>query len=197
MLKTNQPSPSKTTTTKNARYYIVSAAKTISLCFLLTSSFSACSSMSQRGKGQADLGFSEEQLALMEQERWGDGSIPAAMQDGAFQDIHFDYDSTQLPEDRRQQVQKNADVLSADKALRVEVEGHCDKRGTSEYNLVLGEERARTISNLLLSFGASPEQVKIVSYGEEIPLDPAENDEAFKLNRRVHFAVYREKAATR
>lgn len=140
--------------------------------------------------------FTDEELALEEQ-RWADGgAIPVAAQAGGFfADIHFDFDSATVPADARSKIQQNAEILAGDSSLNVEVEGHCDSRGTNVYNLALGEERARAVASLLVSYGVSPSQVNTISYGEEIPLNPDFSDEAFQENRRVHFAVFRKPQA--
>lgn len=153
-----------------------------------------CSASSSRGSidgEQYDL--SDENLELANRQRWEDGNIPAALADGLFQDIRFDYDSTLIAEEAREQIRKNAEVIKSDESLHVEVEGHCDSRGTSEYNLALGAARARSVANIMMSYGVPDRQISTVSYGEEIPLDPKSTEEAFAKNRRVHFAVYRVK----
>ncbi len=154
--------------------------------------------------------FSDEDLAMAER-KWGDGSIPEAQsgdmfgRGGAgggaakagntpFQDIHFEFDSSEIPMDYRVQLEKDARVLISDPTIQVEIEGHCDKRGTNEYNLALGKERAKTVARYLVNLGVPPEQLSTITYGEEIPLDPANSDQAFAINRRAHFALYRNKA---
>ena len=73
--------------------------------------------------------------------------------------------------------------------IKVEVEGHCDERGTNEYNMALGERRATAAADYLRSLGVSGDRMRTVSYGEELPLDPRHNEEAWAKNRRVHFSV--------
>jgi len=121
----------------------------------------------------------------------GSGNIPVAQSGGAFDDIFFGYDSSSIAPRYQTQLQSNAQVLASDPSLQVEVEGHCDGRGTNEYNLALGEERARAVAAILVNFGANPNQISTISYGEEIPLDPSENESAYGRNRRAHFALSR------
>jgi peptidoglycan-associated lipoprotein len=71
----------------------------------------------------------------------------------------------------------------------VTIEGHCDERGTSEYNLALGERRAVAVKTYLASLGISPDRVRTVSYGKEFPFDPGHNEEAWASNRRAHFVI--------
>lgn len=162
------------------------------LCLLGAVSCSATSSGGQKGDDIPT--FSDEDLALAQGgERYGDGSIPEAREGGLFQDVYFEYDSAVVSPEFREQLRQNAAVLEKDSTLHAEIEGHCDKRGTNEYNLALGEERAKAVASLMVSFGASPSQISTISYGEEIPLDPADNEQAFAKNRRAHFALYRVK----
>jgi peptidoglycan-associated lipoprotein len=166
---------------------------TIVALALLAGTFgcSATSSGGQKGKDGSASGFTDEDLALAEQNRYGEGNIPQAQEDGMFKDIMFDYDSAAIRPEYHEMLRQNASVLQADTTLNAEIEGHCDKRGTNEYNLALGEERAKAVAALMVSFGASPSQVSTISYGEEIPVDPAENEQAYSKNRRAHFALYR------
>lgn len=154
----------------------------------------SCSSTSSKGGSlQGEAGFSDQDLGLSEG-RWGDGNIPQAQADGLFKDIHFEYDSAAIRQEYYDMMKRNAEVLSSDEAVHVEVEGHCDSRGTNEYNLALGEERARAVAAVLVSYGVRPSQISTISYGEEIPIDPRQTEEAYAQNRRVHFALYRRKA---
>lgn len=163
------------------------------LLFITSLSLISCSS-SGKGKGPGGDGVSDEDLALFGGDRYGEGNIPkAASSSGPFADIFFDYDSSAVPESAQSQLQENAKMISEDPTMRVEIEGHCDKRGTNEYNMALGDSRAKAIAKLLVSFGAPASQLSTISYGEEIPLDPADNDAAYAKNRRAHFALYRQK----
>lgn len=147
--------------------------------------------------GEAGAGdpLSEENLALQNQQRWaGGGAIPNAQEGGVFPDILFGFDSFTVTPDYLEKLREVAQKLQADTTLHAEIEGHCDKRGTSEYNMALGEKRARAVAQALSTFGVQAAQLSTVSYGEEIPLDPADNEDAYTKNRRAHFAVYRKGA---
>lgn len=152
-------------------------------------SFTGCSSKSRGGTGP-DGGISDQELAL-EGQRWGDGNIPVASGSGFFDDIFFGYDSSRIDPEYQDAIRTNAEALLQDPSLNVEIEGHCDERGTSEYNLALGEQRARSVATALKSYGVSPSRITTISYGEELPLDPGRSEEAYAKNRRVHFAVFR------
>jgi peptidoglycan-associated lipoprotein len=164
----------------------------LSICFLvLLSSLAACSkNKSGSGDGTETGVLSEEDLAL-QNARFGEGSIPKAMEDGPFKDVHFEFNSAQIGEEYLSNLQGYARTTKADPSLRVEIEGHTDKRGTTEYNMALGQRRAKAVAAAMTSFGVPASQMTIVSYGEEIPLDPSDSEEAYAQNRRAHFAVYR------
>lgn len=104
-------------------------------------------------------------------------------------DVHFEYDSAQLSRDNRAILEQNADWLSRYPNARILVEGHCDERGTVEYNLALGEERARAVRDYLRELGVGSGRMRIISYGKEFPLDPGSSEAAWRRNRRAHLEI--------
>jgi peptidoglycan-associated lipoprotein len=110
---------------------------------------------------------------------------------GPLADVHFDFDSAALTEEARRQIEQHALWLQNHRDVRVTLEGHCDERGTVEYNLALGEQRARAVRDYLVSLGVAADRLRTVSYGKERPLDPASNEAAWAKNRRVHFTTAR------
>lgn len=110
---------------------------------------------------------------------------------GELQDIYFDYDKSEIRSDQRDTLAVNADWIKRNPNVRVQVEGHCDERGTEEYNLALGERRANAIRDYLISFGVEADRIYAISYGEEMPVDPGHNESAWAQNRRAHFLVNR------
>lgn len=153
----------------------------------------ACSSS---GSGDGTSGsLTDEDLALGDNARFGSGGIPVASsrESGPFSDVHFAYDSSVVDQRYYEMLKESAGQLAKDPTLKTEIEGHCDKRGTNEYNLALGEERAKAVQRVLSQYGVSPKQMNIISYGAEIPLDQSNSEAAYAKNRRVHFAIYREK----
>ena len=108
---------------------------------------------------------------------------------GLLSEIHFDYDRADIREADRQVLTKNADALKKFDFLRVTIEGHCDERGTVEYNLALGERRARAAQDYLVSLGVAADRLKTVSYGKEVPLCQQSTEDCWARNRRDHFAV--------
>jgi peptidoglycan-associated lipoprotein len=108
---------------------------------------------------------------------------------GPLADIRFEYDSATLTDEARSTLEKHALWLQGHRDTRVTVEGHCDERGTVEYNLALGEQRARAARDYLASLGVAAERLRVVSYGKERPLDPGTGEASWARNRRAHFAV--------
>lgn len=104
--------------------------------------------------------------------------------------IFFAFDSSELTPESRQVLQAKADVLKQFGDLTMVVEGYCDERGTVEYNLALGERRARAAYDYLVILGVAPDRLSIVSFGEENPLDPGQNEQAWAKNRRDQFRVF-------
>lgn len=113
----------------------------------------------------------------------------AIEQMGLLADIHFDYDRADLRDQDRSILSQNADTLKKFDFLRITVEGHCDERGSVEYNLALGERRAKAALDYLVSLGVDPGRMKMVSYGKEVPLCQESNEDCWARNRRAHFAI--------
>ncbi len=113
----------------------------------------------------------------------------AAMGRFVNQDIHFAFDSAQLTPMSQMLLKEKAQWLEDNMSVDVRVEGNCDERGTTEYNLALGERRAMSVKNYLVDLGISGSRLTTISYGEEKPLDPAHNEAAWAKNRRVHFTI--------
>ncbi|WP_456369771.1 peptidoglycan-associated lipoprotein Pal [Thermodesulfatator atlanticus] len=106
-----------------------------------------------------------------------------------FKAIFFDFDSYAIRDDMKERLMENARYLLEHPEIRVELQGNCDERGSSEYNLALGERRALAVKRYLLNLGVPEGQLTTVSFGEERPLDPRHNEEAWALNRRVDFVI--------
>ena len=103
--------------------------------------------------------------------------------------IHFGFDSYELTEESRAILALKANIMRRYTSVAVVIEGHCDERGTEEYNLALGERRARASYEHLVILGVDPERMSIVSFGEERPINPAHNEIAWAENRRSEFVV--------
>lgn len=108
---------------------------------------------------------------------------------GPLDDIFFDYDSSGLSLDARELLNLNAEWLRANPTARIEIEGHCDSRGTIEYNLGLGARRATAVREYLVSVGISPDRMSTISYGKELPVCQEETPACWSQNRRAHLVV--------
>ena len=104
-------------------------------------------------------------------------------------DVFFDFDRSDLTSEGRDKLANNARLLKAASGVKIVIEGHCDERGTNEYNLGLGERRASTVKNYLASLGVSASRIKTISYGEEKTFAVGHNETAWKQNRRAHFGL--------
>jgi len=105
------------------------------------------------------------------------------------EDIHFDFDKSDIRADAKDILQKNGEWLQKNPDVKIQIEGHCDERGTAEYNLALGDRRAMSTKKYLISLGVSAERIYTISYGEELPIDPGHNEDSWAKNRRGHFLV--------
>jgi peptidoglycan-associated lipoprotein len=104
-------------------------------------------------------------------------------------DVFFDYDKSEVKDEGRTALQKDADWLRRWASVKVMVEGHCDSRGTPEYNLALGERRANAVRSYLTSLGVSADRIQVVSKGKEQPFCHEENESCWSQNRRGHFII--------
>ncbi len=103
--------------------------------------------------------------------------------------IHFDFDRYYIKDEYKPVLSNKAQMLREWPTVRIKIEGHCDEWGTSEYNLALGERRANSAKEFLVGAGVSADRITTVSFGEEKPLDPGHNKEAWQKNRRCEFEV--------
>ena len=104
-------------------------------------------------------------------------------------DIHFDFDKYDIRPGEADILKENAALLKKFPNVKIQIEGHCDARGTIEYNLALGERRANRTKEYLVSLGIASARISTISYGKERPLDPGQNEEAWAKNRRAHTVI--------
>ena len=109
--------------------------------------------------------------------------------DGILKKINFDFDKYQVREDMKSILQANANWILKFSTVQVLIEGHCDERGTIEYNIALGEKRAEAAKNYLASLGVNPAKIKIVSYGKSKPLVQGIDEDSYFQNRRAEFVI--------
>jgi peptidoglycan-associated lipoprotein len=105
--------------------------------------------------------------------------------------IYFDFDKSELKPESQLALKNKAAWLKGNPTYSLRIEGHCDERGTNEYNLALGERRANAAMNFLTSLGVSGDRIKTISYGEERPADPGHNEAAWARNRRDEFKLFK------
>ena len=108
---------------------------------------------------------------------------------GPLKDISFNFDSANLSETARATLKANAEWLKANPSARVQIEGHCDERGTAEYNMALGAKRAQAAMDYLSTLGVAANRLSTISYGEEIPVCKEHNEDCWAKNRRARFVT--------
>ena len=140
----------------------------------------------------------KEEAAKREKEKEFEKSLVAKKQPGIegevlesklLKDIYFDFDKYEVRPQDIGILKENAALIMKNPSLKIQIEGHCDERGTAEYNLALGERRANSAKRYLVSLGIPADRLSTISYGKEMPVDPAHNEEAWAKNRRAHFII--------
>ncbi len=119
----------------------------------------------------------------------GNRSTGEWVEDPSLETVYFDYDRFQLQEDASRTLSRNAQYLQRNPQLRVRVEGHCDERGTDQYNLALGENRSLSVREYLISMGIDPSRIEVFSYGEYEPAVQGADESSWRWNRRADFKV--------
>ena len=140
----------------------------------------------------------KEEAAKREKEKEFEKSLVAKKQPGIegevlesklLKDIYFDFDKYEVRPQDIGILKENAALIMKNPGLKIQIEGHCDERGTAEYNLALGERRANSAKKYLVSLGIPADRLSTISYGKEMPLDPGHTEEAWAKNRRGHFII--------
>jgi peptidoglycan-associated lipoprotein len=139
------------------------------------------------GAEGAGAGFGEEGLGNSSLERARRGLAPE--EGGILGDVRFGYDSADIESEALAVLSRNVDWLRQNRNAKVELEGHCDSRGTIEYNLALGAKRAKSVKDHLVGQGIGADRISTISYGEELPLCQEETESCWARNRRVHFVI--------
>lgn len=130
-----------------------------------------------------------EPVATTTQEPAGGSAVPSPQIIIEFGDVFYDFDKYALRADGREVLSRNARILQEAPTVRVLIEGHCDERGTNEYNMALGDKRARSAKEYLISYGIDAGRIELISYGEERPFAAGRNEVAWAQNRRAHFVI--------
>jgi len=144
---------------------------------------------------QANLSKCKERQRLADMEPEEPEEEPQPLMEPAFTDgwtlttIYFGFNSTTLPEPEREKLSKNAQWINDNPDVQVTISGHCDDRGSTEYNLALGEQRAASVRKFLSTLGVESQRLAIISYGEEVPVDTSGSAGSYARNRRAEFRV--------
>ena len=117
------------------------------------------------------------------------GSLDELNRNSPLKAVFFELDSSELSVEGQRTLDANAQVLKRNSTWTVTIEGHCDERGSAEYNLALGERRALSARAYLISLGLPADRLRTVSYGKEFPFDPGHDEAAYAKNRRAHFVI--------
>ena len=183
------------------KYFYLSVILTCSAMFLLTVSCGPKKPIVKEGKPEKlpaeTVGKEptveepiEEPEVIVEEEIQALRSLEKeALKEGALEDVYFDFNRYNLKPEAQKKLQKTAEWLNQYPNVNIQIEGHCDERGTQEYNLALGERRSTSVKKYLLSLGIDSRRMETISYGEERPLDPQHNEAAWAKNRRAHFKI--------
>jgi len=163
--------------------------RSIALCAVfLAALLAGCPAKKKPGVGEAEgQGLGQGEVGGGSLDKFKQGLGPS--EGGPLQDVHFDYDRYDLRTEDRAVLQQNANWLKEHANAKVEIEGHCDNRGTVEYNLALGAKRAKSVKDYLVSLGTAADRLSTISYGEELPLCREDTEECWARNRRAHSVV--------
>jgi len=157
----------------------------------------SASGSSSQGQGEGQRGSANESNTApgsLEALQKGQSSVTPAS--SPLKDVFFEFDRYDLRTDARETLKVNADWLKRNPAARIEIEGHCDSRGTAEYNLALGAKRAQAAKDYLSTLGISAERLSTISYGAEIPVCKEQTESCWSQNRRARFVVIAGKPAS-
>lgn len=152
----------------------------------------------QQGQQQKDMKQQKDQEKITEKRLDGNVDSSDAMGKGAqymeskenlFSDLLFEYDKYEVKESYKQTLQAVSSWMTKNTTARLSVEGHCDERGTNEYNLALGDRRAKAVKDYLVSLGVASGRIDVISYGEEKPACKEQTESCWAKNRRAHFTV--------
>jgi peptidoglycan-associated lipoprotein len=143
---------------------------------------------SEKAKAEEMAKQRAEELAAMEEDALKREKAQA-MEMFVNENVHFDYNESILRSDARDILKRKVTWLQVNPDVSVVIEGHCDERGSTEYNLALGDRRASSVKSFLVDLGVSGSRLTTISYGEEMPLDAERNESAWSKNRRVHLTI--------
>ena len=162
------------------------------LSLLLIAAITGCGKKPAVEQGAGDRGTGTTGGTTTETKGGDTGEQPIDTEDALkLVTIYFDFDKYNLRSDAVSDLKNNYEVLKQNQDVRVQIEGHCDERGTVEYNLALGEKRARSARDYLVNLGIPANRISIISYGKEKPVAFGSNEDAWAKNRRAEFVELR------
>ena len=165
----------------------VTKRTTVVMLCVLAVALSGCPGKHKKGAGDEGAGGLTDERSSSSLDRVKGGGRPE--EDGILKDIHFGYDSAEIESGERDRLAQNVEWLRQNPRAKVELEGHCDSRGTIEYNLALGAKRAKAVKDHLVGQGIAADRISTISYGKELPLCHEENETCWARNRRAHSVV--------
>jgi peptidoglycan-associated lipoprotein len=153
-----------------------------------------CSSKNNNAGGAGEGGMGAGQPGIGQEGMNGSSSLTQFQKGsigsgGPLSDIHFDYDDYTVRTQDGEILKSNADWMQKNGGTRVQIEGHCDDRGSEEYNIALGAKRAQAAKDYLVTLGISGDRLSTISYGKELPVCNDESEDCWQQNRRDHFVV--------
>lgn len=160
--------------------------KLIAMTMIMSLVLVGCSSNSKKKDGSASDSVVDDSAMNNPLELNGSSDQSTA---GGLQTIYFDFDSSSLSAAGRSTLEMNASFLKDNSSVDVQVEGHCDERGGEQYNLALGERRARAIKDYLVALGVESGRISIISFGKTTPLEFGHDESAWSRNRRGNFVI--------
>ena len=167
------------------------APKTVELAQKPTTSITERTLSDQDSATRNRRGITEEELARVERERERErllreqeGKVEALMKD-----VNFEYDSYTISSSELPKIDAVGNYLKQNREIKIVAEGHCDERGTVEYNLSLGQKRAEAVKAYLVKMGVDGGRIRVISFGAEVPVDPGHAEDSWAKNRRAHFKI--------
>ncbi len=162
----------------------------VALCLAVVAGTAGCRRDTGADGSDSTLVFNPDStVGMWETDTLGSSLTGLEIHQQALRDVFFDYDSSDLDQEALDNLMYDAAYIMAHTGFKVLVEGHCDERGTIDYNLALGERRALAAYNYLVNYGIAPSRLQYVSYGKERPFVIGSDEYAWSQNRRAHFRV--------
>lgn len=147
----------------------------------------SCSSKDKKAEDKAGAGSGTGDTSIVAQDMNFDAMGSDSGKISGLNTINFEYDQDLISPENKEKLKQNANWIKKNSNLTVQIEGHCDARGSIEYNLALGERRAKSVKNYLIGLGVDSNRLSIISYGKEKMLDSSESESAHAKNRRANF----------